>query len=330
MQRYLVTGCAGFIGSRVAAQLLECGHAVTGVDDLSASYPVAIKRWRLAGLLSRPGFRFEAVDVADPVAMEECFAQDVADDAEPPYPAVIHLAGRAGVRQSAEDPLGYFRANVDGTVNVLDLCRRHGVRKLVFASSSSVYGSRNEPPYREDADTDHPLSAYAASKKAAEVAAYAFHHLYGLDVSVLRYFTVYGPAGRPDMCVFSFIHRLASRRPIVVFGDGQQCRDFTYVDDIVRGTIDALRPVGFDVINLGASHPAPLGRLIEKLGRLLGCEPQIEREPAQAEEVRTTWADIAKAKRLLDWTPAVSLDEGLERTVEWYVKNREQIARWLD
>ncbi len=231
-KRYLVSGCAGFIASKVTELLLEAGHQVAGIDNLNDAYDVRLKQWRLAKLQSHAGFRFRQLDITDLGALERLFAADAdAHDSggpeELPYSAVINLAARAGVRPSVENPWVYFQANCDGTLNLLDLCRQFGVRKVVLASTSSLYGENNAVPYSEDADTNRPLSPYAASKKAAEALAYTYHHLHGIDVSALRYFTVYGPAGRPDMSVFRFIRRIAEGEPIVVFGDGTQARDGT-------------------------------------------------------------------------------------------------------
>ena len=207
------------------------------------------------------------------------------------------------------------------------MCRRFGVRKFLLASTSSLYGKHNQVPYREDADTNRPLSPYAASKKAAETLAFSYHHLHGLDISIPRYFTVYGPAGRPDMSVFRFIRRIAEGEPIVLFGDGTQSRDFTFVDNIARGTIAALRPLGYEVINLGGDRSVLLNSIIEQIAALVGKRPQIESRPLHAADVPTTWADVSKAARLLDWRPTVAIEEGLRRSVEWYFANREMARR---
>ena len=212
---------------------------------------LGLKQWRLAQLQSRKNFTFHQIDITDRTALEPLFA---AQGSEPPFAAVVNLAARAGVRPSVTNPWVYYQANCDGTLNLLDLCRRSGVRKFLLASTSSLYGKHNQVPYREDADTNRPLSPYAASKKAAETLAFSYHHLHGIDVSIPRYFTVYGPAGRPDMSVFRFIRRIAEGEPIIVFGDGSQSRDFTFVDDIAAGTVAALRPLGYEVINLGGDR----------------------------------------------------------------------------
>jgi UDP-glucuronate 4-epimerase len=331
-QRYLVTGCAGFIASKVVELLLDAGDLVVGVDELNDAYDPRLKHWRLARLEPHPGFRFHRADIADRTAMEAIFRQDAESSGKaggPPYAAVVNLAARAGVRPSVENPAVYYRTNCDGTLNLLERCRRFGVVKFVLASTSSLYGAHNRVPYREDADTSRPLSPYAASKKAAETLAFTYHHLFGLDVSIPRYFTVYGPAGRPDMSVFRFIRRIAEGEPIVVFGDGSQSRDFTYVDDIARGTVAALKPLGYEVVNLGGDRPVVLADVIRQIGDLVGQKPQIEHRPMHPADVPATWADVHKAGELLDWRPQVSVEEGLRRSVAWYRENRE-MAMSLD
>ncbi|MGH7130246.1 MAG: NAD-dependent epimerase/dehydratase family protein, partial [Planctomycetaceae bacterium] len=243
MANYLVTGVAGFIASRVAETLLHNGDTVLGVDNLNDAYDVRLKDWRLERLNGREGFSFRRGDIADRTFVSGLFDGAGAVD------GVVNLAARAGVRQSVADPWVYFETNVTGTLNLLDACERTGVKKFVLASTSSLYGADNPRPYVESANTDRPLSPYAASKKGAEALCYTYHYLSGIDVTVLRYFTVYGPAGRPDMSLFRFVQWISEGRPVTVFGDGLQERDFTYVDDIARGTVAALRPVGFEIIN---------------------------------------------------------------------------------
>lgn len=321
LAKYLLTGCAGFIASRVAEMLLDAGHTVVGVDNLNDAYDPRLKRWRLDRLCARAErFRFHLLEITDSDALERLFAAESSAGAS--LGAVINLAARAGVRPSVENPWIYYETNVVGTLNLLEMCRRWGVKKFVLASTSSLYGACNPVPYREDADTNRPLSPYAASKKAAEALAYTYHHLYGLDVSIPRYFTVYGPAGRPDMSVFRFVRRIAEGEPIVVFGDGSQQRDFTYVDDIARGTIAALRPLGYEVINLGGDRPVRLLEVIEQISRLVGRSARIEYRPAHPADVPATWADIAQARHLLSWSPEVPIEEGLRRSVDWYHENR--------
>jgi UDP-glucuronate 4-epimerase len=325
-ERYLVTGCAGFIASKVTDLLLEAGHAVVGVDCLNDAYDPRLKQWRLTQLQSRKGFSFHQLDISDLAAVEPLFASA---PSEPPFAAVVNLAARAGVRFSVTNPWVYYQANCNGSLNLLDLCRRSGVRKYLMASTSSLYGLHNQAPYREDADTSRPLSPYAASKKAAETLAFSYHHLHGIDVSIPRYFTVYGPAGRPDMSIFRFIRRIAEDESIVVFGDGSQSRDFTFVEDIARGTVAAIRPLGYEIINLGGDREVSLSAVIDEIARLLGKKPKIEYRPAHPADVPSTRADVSKAARLLGWRPTVSIEEGLRRSVEWYFANRD-MARKLE
>jgi UDP-glucuronate 4-epimerase len=312
----LVTGAAGFIASRVVDLLLAAGHTVTGLDNLNDAYDVRLKDWRLQRLLGRPGFEFQRGDIARLPELSELFAK------RPAFDAVINLAARAGVRPSVENPWIYYDTNVTGTLNLLELCRQHGLRKFVLASTSSLYGAHNIMPYREDADTSRPLSPYAASKKAAETLCYTYHYLHGLDVTVLRYFTVYGPAGRPDMSLFRFVQKVSEGRPITVFGDGRQSRDFTFVDDIARGTIAALRPVGYDTINLGSDKPVVLNDAIRVVERLTGRTALVDSRPAHPADVAATWADVTRAGQVLGWEPQVSFEAGVQALVEWYQAER--------
>jgi nucleoside-diphosphate-sugar epimerase len=217
----------------------------------------------------------------------------------------------------------YIETNVTGTLNLLELCREHRVPKFVLASTSSLYGQHNPTPYREDADTSRPLSPYAASKKAAEVLCYTYHYLYGLDVSVLRYFTVYGPAGRPDMSLFRFVQWISEGRPVVVFGDGKQSRDFTFVDDVARGTIAGLRPLGYEVINLGSDRPVVLSEAIQLVEELVGRTAELEYRERHPADVLATWADIGKAGALLGWELQTGFESGVAQLVEWYRANRD-------
>jgi nucleoside-diphosphate-sugar epimerase len=318
VSNYLVTGVAGFIASHVAQQLLAAGHTVIGVDMMNDAYDVRVKEWRLAQLEGKPGFSFLRVDISDQCAIERAFEGFSAQPG-----AVINLAARAGVRTSVDNPWVYLDTNVTGTLNLLDLCRRHGVKKFILASTSSLYGARNARPFREDANTDGPLSPYAASKKGAEALCYTYHYLYDVDVTVFRYFTVYGEAGRPDMSVFRFIQWINEGRPVQIYGDGTQSRDFTYVGDIARGTIAGLKPVGYEVINLGSDTPIVLMDAIRLIERTLDKEALLEFHPRHKADVMATWADIGKAERLLGWRPQVSFEEGVRRAVEWYRDNRE-------
>ena len=313
-QTILVTGCAGFIGSRISELLLERGDTVVGVDNLNDAYPPPLKEWRLAQIQKFPAFEFERRDITHFDAMKELFQQHDFD-------AVMNLAARAGVRASVENPWVYIETNIKGTLNLLELCKKQpttssygkdfGVKKFLLASTSSIYGE-GEMPFSESQKTDFQLSPYAASKKGAESMVYTYHYLYGIDITIPRYFTVYGPAGRPDMSIFKFIHRIAEGLPIPVYGDGSQERDFTYIDDIARGSIAALKPLGFEIINLGSDHPVKLNYVIHLIEQCLGKEAQIEFQPRHPADVPATWADISKAKELLGWRPLVSIEEGIQ------------------
>ncbi|MDA1129561.1 MAG: GDP-mannose 4,6-dehydratase [Chloroflexi bacterium] len=315
-QNYLVTGSAGFIGSKVTEFLLNQGHAVTGVDNMNDAYDVRLKEWRLRRLLEKPKFTFAQSDISDKVAVRMVFASG------PEYQAVINLAARAGVRQSVENPWVYVDTNITGTLNLLELCKDFGVPKFVLASTSSLYGSNNPQPFTESANTDSPLSPYAASKKAAEAFAYNYHFLYNIDVTVLRYFTVYGPAGRPDMSLFRFVKWIGEGVPVLVNGDGRQTRDFTYVDDIARGTIAGLKPVGYEIVNLGSDTPTTLTETIKIIEHLLEKKAKIVHGPIHPADVPSTWANISKAEKLFGWRPQVSIEQGLIHLVQWYRENQ--------
>jgi len=316
-QTILVTGCAGFIGARISELLLERGDTVIGVDNLNEAYPPLLKEWRLAQLQRFPVFKFEGRDITHFEALKELFQQY-------PFDAVMNLAARAGVRASVENPYIYLETNVTGTLNLLEFCKAFGVKKFLLASTSSLYGE-SEMPFREDKRTDFQLSPYAASKKGAESLAYTYHYLHGIDITIPRYFTVYGPAGRPDMSIFKFIHHITEGLPIPVYGDGTQERDFTYIDDIARGSIAAIKPLGFEVINLGSDRPVKLNHVIRLIEQYLGKKAQIEFHPRHLADVLATWADITKAKALLGWQPLVSIEEGIQKTVAWYLENREWV-----
>lgn len=320
MARYLLTGTAGFIASRVAEMLLDDGHTVIGVDNLNDAYDVRIKEYRLKKLLTRPDFHFQRLDISERASMdtlEQSFASQL------PIDAVINLAARAGVRQSVENPWVYVDTNITGTLNLLELCRRQQIRKFVLASTSSVYGADAPLPTPEDADSSHPLQAYAASKKGAEALCHVYHYLYGLDATVVRYFTVYGPAGRPDMSMFRFTKWISEGQTLWLNGDGEQSRGFTYIDDIARGTILALKPLGYEIINLGGHETIRINQLIEMLEELIGKKAQVQRLPAHPADMLANWADVRKANRLLGWEPRVSLTEGVARLVAWYRAERD-------
>jgi UDP-glucuronate 4-epimerase len=318
--RTLVTGCAGFIGARVCQLLLACAQPDLGFDNLNDAYDVRLKRWRLDQLLASPRFDFKAVDVSDRSAVSKAFEESQATG-QPS--AVINLAARAGVRYSVENPWVYYETNLVGTLNLLEMSRTHGISKFVLASSSSLYGNENPLPYAEEQNTDEPLSPYAASKKAAETLCYTYHHLHQLDVTVFRYFTVYGPAGRPDMVPFRLAQWISEDRPVVIYGDGTQSRDFTYVDDIARGTIAGLGPVGYQVVNLGSDRPVTLMDFIKIFEESTGKKAVLNYRPRHPADVQATWADISKARRLLGWEPQTDLRTGVETLMAWYHQNRE-------
>ena len=318
MSRYIVTGAAGFIGSNVVSQLLEAGHSVTGIDSLNDAYDVRLKEWRLKRLQASDGaFTFEKFDLLDRDRLARVFDEAGKVD------GVINLAARAGVRPSVENPWIYNDANNTATLNLLDLCVKHDVPKFVLSSTSSLYGGDNPRPYSETANTDRPLSPYASSKKAAEVMCYTYHYLYGIDVTVFRYFTVYGPAGRPDMSLFRFVQWIREGKTVHVFGDGKQERDFTFVEDVARGTVAGLQPVGYEVVNLGSDEPFLLIDAIRMIEEMTGRMAKLEYSEAHKADVRATWANIDKAASLLGWRPRTDFREGIRRIVDWYEENRE-------
>lgn len=311
MSTILVTGAAGFIANRVARDLAT-DHKVVAIDNVNDYYDVRLKEHRIEAL---DGIEFHRIDIEDKAAMKPLFEANSFD-------AVVNLAARAGVRYSMENPHIYMTTNANGSLNLLELMREFDVKKYVLASTSSLYAGQ-QMPFVESLPVNTPISPYAASKKAAEVMAYSYHFLFGIDVSVVRYFTVYGPAGRPDMSVFRFIQWIDQGVPIELFGDGSQSRDFTYVDDISSGTIAALKPVGYEIINLGGGNqPISMNTVIATLEELLGKKATINYRDFHKADLKSTWADISKANNLLGWKPKISLQEGLENSVKWYVDNQ--------
>ena len=329
--RVLVTGAAGFIGMHVALALLRRGDEVVGVDDLNGYYDVRLKQARLARLMAMRGFRFERVDVADTAAMGACFETHRAD-------RVVHLAAQAGVRYSVTHPHAYAQANLVGFLNVLEACRQHELGHLVYASSSSVYGGNTKMPFSEHDAVDHPVSLYAATKKANELMAHSYSHLYRVPTSGLRFFTVYGPWGRPDMAYFKFARAILADEPIPVFNHGNMSRDFTYIDDIVHGVLAVLDappapaegasghdvPAGvstapYRVLNIGSHAPVPLLDFIGALERALGRRARLDLQPMQPGDVPATCADLSALQALAGTQhPCLPLEEGVRRFVEWY------------
>ena len=316
---YLITGAAGFIGAKTAQFALDNGAKIIGIDNMNNYYSPIIKTHRLEELKKHQNFTFIKGDIEDKEILETIFNSNKID-------AVINLAARAGVRFSLKNPFIYASTNYTGSLNLLDLMRDYNVKKYVMASTSSIYAG-SKMPYREDSSVNQPISPYAASKKAAELIAYTYHHQFNIDVSIVRYFTVYGPAGRPDMSVLRFIKWIDEGKPIVLYGDGSQSRDFTYVDDIAIGTLAAtIKEVGYEIINLGGGkNPVAINLLISKIENLLSKKAELNQKPFHSADVDSTWADISKAGQLLNWQPTISLDKGLEKTVEWYYENKS----WL-
>jgi len=309
--RVLVTGAAGFIGSHLAEALCRGGHDVTGVDDFDPYYSRDIKERNLRVLRTMRSFRFVEADLREAGAVARLFAE--------PYDRVAHLAGRGGVRTSIGEPAAYMERNYLATLNILERMKETPESGMVFASTSSVYGNLSEVPFREDGRADWPISPYSASKKACEVLCYTYHHLYGMPVYALRFFTVYGPRQRPDMAIHKFVKALYEGRPIERYGDGATRRDYTYVDDIVRGVVRGVERVeGYEIINIGGSRTTDLSALLELLQRITGIRAAILQKPLPPGDVLQTYADVEKAGRLLDFRPAVALEEGLRHFHEWY------------
>ena len=321
MRKILVTGAAGFIGWKTSEKLLEKGFEVVGVDNMNDYYDVRLKEWRLNQLLPHKNFKFYKIDIEDKNALKELFKSNRFD-------AIINLAARAGVRYSIENPYIYYTTNVMGTLNLLELAKDFGVPKFVLASTSSLYAGQ-PMPFKEDLPVNKPISPYAASKKAAEVLCYTYHYLYGIDVTVLRYFTVYGPAGRPDMAPYRFIKWILDDEPVHIYGDGTQSRDFTYVDDIAEGTIKALKPVNYEIINLGnGENPTTLIDFISLIEDIIGKKAQKIFSNFVKADLVSTWADIKKAKNILNWSPSVDVKTGIHKTINWFIDNWDVVKNF--
>lgn len=312
MKKVLLTGAAGFIGARTAEMLCDRGVEVIGVDNLNDYYDVNLKKERLLAL-QKKNFRFENLDIENKSALQALFSQHAFD-------VVFNLAARAGVRYSMENPDVYMSTNAQGTLNILECMRAKKTPKLVLASTSSLYAGQ-PMPFKEDLPVNTPISPYAASKKAAEVMAYSYHYLYGIDVSVVRYFTVYGPAGRPDMSPYIFADKLLKGEELPVYGTGSQSRDFTFVDDIAEGTILAAKKIGYEIINLGGgNNPFTLHQMIALMEKASGKKAKLKLlEPIKA-DMDVTWADISKAKDLLGWQPKTSFEAGMTKLMQWHLK----------
>lgn len=312
LNKVLVTGCAGFIAYKVADLLLKEGIEVIGLDNLNDYYDVRLKNYRLEKLKEYKNFKFYNADVENKDLIEKIFNDHNFD-------SIYHLAARAGVRYSMEFPEVYYSTNVLGTLHILNEMNKRKIKKIVLASTSSIYAGQ-KMPFVESLAVNEPISPYAATKKAAELLCYSYFYLYGLDVSVVRYFTVYGPLGRPDMSIFRFTRWIDEGAEIELFGDGSQSRDFTYVDDIARGTIAAGRTLlGYEIINLGGGkNPISMTYVINLLEQMLGKKAKIKNFDFHKADLKETWADISKANKLLGWKPEISFEEGIKRSVESY------------
>lgn len=312
---FLVTGGAGFIGSHVCERLLQQGHTVTAFDDLNDFYDPKVKRRTLEELAAgKTSFKFVPGDLTDARTLESVVREGRFDQ-------IIHLAARAGVRPSLEQPALYQRVNVEGTVHLLEAARRHGPAKVIIASSSSVYGVNSKVPFSEEDPIFSAISPYAASKLACEALGHVYHHVYGMDVVMLRFFTVYGPRQRPDLAIFKFARLISQGLPIPVFGDGSAARDYTYVTDTVDGIMACTRQAfGFEIFNLGESDTVPLNRLVQLLENALGKRAIIDRKPLQPGDVPITYADISKARKRLGYDPRIKIDQGISLFVQWFRK----------
>jgi len=313
---FLVTGGAGFIGSHVCERLLRDGHAVWAFDDLSPSYDPQLKRRNLRDIQAlAKTFEFFHGDLTDRAALDEIFSSVKFDQ-------VIHLAARAGVRPSLAEPALYQRVNVEGTVNVLEAARINGVKKITIASSSSVYGVNAKVPFSESDPIFSAISPYAASKLAGEALGHVWHHIYGMDVAMLRFFTVYGPRQRPDLAIYKFAQLITAGKPIPVFGDGSTARDYTYVADTLEGIVSCTkREFGFEIFNLGESETTKLSELIGLLESALGKKAVIDRQPMQPGDVPITFADISKARARLGYQPQVKIEQGIKLFADWFKKS---------
>jgi UDP-glucuronate 4-epimerase len=320
--RVLLTGAAGFIGSHLVEALGRRGDEVIGIDNFDPFYPRAMKERNLAEIGGGPGFTFREQDMLDVTATEALLTPDT---------VVVHLAAKAGVRPSLADPVGYARANVAGTAAVLEAARRTGVSRIVFGSSSSVYGDSTPVPFREDAAAVAPVSPYAATKRAGELLLSSVAPIYGFRAASLRFFTVYGPRQRPDLAIHAFTRRIVEGQPITLFGDGTQSRDYTYCDDVVAGVVAAIdwtadATVGVEAFNLGGNRTVPTGTMVSEIARALGIEPAIRWAPMQPGDVQRTAADLAKSGALLGYAPKTPFPEGIDRFVTWFRRTHAAVA----
>jgi nucleoside-diphosphate-sugar epimerase len=322
MANYLVTGAAGFIGQRVSELLMADGHVVFGLDNLNDAYDVRVKLWRLNQLKQNDLYHFQQLDISEYEDLRDWIHQ-----LENPIDAIINLAARAGVRQSVENPWVYVNTNVVGNLNLLEIARHLKIKKYILASTSSLYGENPPLPTPESAESDHPLQPYAASKKGAEALCHSYHYLYGIDTTVFRYFTVYGPAGRPDMVMFRLAKWIAEGHPVYVTGDGNQARGFTYIDDIARGTILGLKKLNYELINLGGHEVITINELVRIMEDKIGKKANIQYIDQHKADVMQNCANVEKAKQMLSWEPQVNLDQGIANLVNWYFQERNWVSQ---
>ena len=317
MKRILITGCAGFIGSHLSEKLLDLNYQVVGIDNFDPFYDVNIKKSNLQHFINHPNFNFIEVDIANKEQFEKLFPENI--------DLVVHLAAKAGVRPSIEDPSGYIRANITATQNVLDAMKDKDIRKLAFASSSSVYGNTKATPFTEDMDVSKPISPYAATKKAGELINYTHHHLYQTDIINMRFFTVFGPRQRPDLAIHKFTKLIRLGQAITLFGDGSTARDYTYISDTINGIVGAIDYLFthnsvYEIVNLGNNQPVKLSKMVETIYEVCGVKPDINYQTMQPGDVDITYADISKATQLFGYQPEYNFKEGVKKFVEWYDK----------
>ena len=312
--KVLITGAAGFIGSHLCERLLDDGRQVVGVDNFDDFYDPQIKRRNITSCLKNKNFQLIEADIRDGSAMDDAVGDSV--------DIIVHLAARAGVRPSIAQPLLYADVNINGTTVLLEAAKKHNVGKFIFGSSSSVYGNNEKVPFSEDDNVDFPISPYAATKKACELICHTYHHLYGISVTCLRFFTVYGPRQRPDLAIHKFATLIEQEKPIPVYGDGTMSRDFTYIDDIINGTVAAMQNCnGFNIYNLGESRPITVNDLVAEIEKALGKKAIKEHVPPQPGDVERTYADVSKAVKELGYNPTTTIEDGLAKFVAWLRKN---------
>jgi len=315
--KVLLTGAAGFIGSNLSEALVRRGDSVVGVDSFDPYYDRSVKERNIAGLTESPNFHFVELDLRDKAAVKALLEEG--------FDVVVHLAGRGGVRRSIVEPEAYVELNYTATLRLLEAMKETSLRKMVFASTSSIYGDRSKVPFKEDERADWPISPYSATKKACEAMLYTYHHLYDFDVYALRFFTVYGPRQRPDMAIYKLVRSIIREEPFERYGDGKTERDYTYVDDIVAGVIKAAeRARGYEVINIGGSRTVHLQRLISLAEEIIGKKAVIIEKPVPEGDVFRTYADVSKAAELIDFAPKIKIEKGLESFVEWYLKEHKK------